>query len=341
MTPVEPQQQLQFLSDIQRLLSEGQFTATYKYALLLAIADICVEDGEDDGAPFVIHTNKVAEKFIAYYWPHVRPYEGVVLRQNTGNTAAVISALSEFAERGVVTLHEVRLDAAWSSLLQTVDHVVRVMPLWKLQIVGNQLLEFLYENLGHGTSIKLYPGVMFCMRRFHELITDFVRGAWLRYVRRFNGQVLGAPNLDQFLFGAERAPLAIYLPILREVQDGRCLYCGQEVAPATAHIDHFIPWSRYPIDLGHNFVLAHARCNGAKADHLAANAHLRGWVERNRTAAAFLQEQFDQGLIVHNERNSEHIARWAYSRAAATRGMAWVQGREFQPIDETYLQLLS
>ena len=49
VTTVEPQQQLEFLSNVQRLLSEGQFTATYKYALLLAIADICVEDGEDVG----------------------------------------------------------------------------------------------------------------------------------------------------------------------------------------------------------------------------------------------------------------------------------------------------
>ena len=37
---------------------------------------------------------------------------------------------------------------------------------------------------------------MFCLRRFHELISDLVRGAWLRYVRRFNGQVLGAPDVD-------------------------------------------------------------------------------------------------------------------------------------------------
>ena len=36
--------------------------------------------------------------------------------------------------------------------------------------------------------------------------------------------------------------------------------------PGTAHIDHFIPWPRYPIDLGHNFVLAHAGCSSAKAD---------------------------------------------------------------------------
>jgi hypothetical protein len=35
-------------------------------------------------------------------------------------------------------------------------------------------------------------------------------------------------------------------------------------------VDHFIPWSRYPADLGHNFVLAHDRCINAKSDYLAA-----------------------------------------------------------------------
>ena len=343
MTAVEPQQQLEFLSNIQRLLSEGQFTATYKYALLLALADICVEEGEDDGAPFVVQTSKVAEKFIAYYWPQVRPYEGVVLRQNTGKAPAVISVLGQIAERGIVALHELKRDGSvWNRLVQKVDRVVREMPLWKLQIVGNSPLEFLYENRGHGTSIELKAGVMFCLRRFHELITDLVRGAWLRYVRRFNGQVLGAPNdLDQFLFGAERAPLEKYLPILREVQEARCLYCGREVAPGAAHIDHFIPWSRYPIDLGHNFVLAHPGCNGAKADHLAAGVHLGRWVERNRTAAAFLQARFDEDLIVHSAQSSERIARWAYSQAAATHALAWVKSREFQPIDESCVHLLS
>ena len=79
MTSIEPQQQLEFLSKIQRLLGEGQFTATDKYALLLAIADICVEDGEDSAAPFEIETRKIAEKFISYYWPQVRPYAGKLL----------------------------------------------------------------------------------------------------------------------------------------------------------------------------------------------------------------------------------------------------------------------
>lgn len=34
---------------LQRLLHEGLFAATYKYALLLVIADVCVEQGDDPG----------------------------------------------------------------------------------------------------------------------------------------------------------------------------------------------------------------------------------------------------------------------------------------------------
>jgi hypothetical protein len=37
--------QVRFLLNIQRLLLEGLFTATYKYALLLALGDLSVELG--------------------------------------------------------------------------------------------------------------------------------------------------------------------------------------------------------------------------------------------------------------------------------------------------------
>ncbi len=42
-----PTEQLKFLQKIQRLINEGGFVATYKFALLYAIADIAVEDGDD------------------------------------------------------------------------------------------------------------------------------------------------------------------------------------------------------------------------------------------------------------------------------------------------------
>ena len=41
-----PESQLVFLSKLQRLFAEGDFTATYKFALLIALADLAVELGE-------------------------------------------------------------------------------------------------------------------------------------------------------------------------------------------------------------------------------------------------------------------------------------------------------
>ena len=219
MSPVEPEFQLEFLGNIQRLLAEGQFTATYKYALLLAIADICVEDGDESGSAFDISTQKIAEKFIAYYWPQVRPYQGGLLRQNTDKPPKVIRTLEQIAVRGIALIDLKRDANSWKTLVRDVDGVVREMPLRRLQTVGGHPLEFLYENYRRGSSIQLEPGVMFCFRRFHELITDLIRGAWVRYVRRFNQQILGTPtDLDEFLFGTQRVSLEKYLPILREVQ---------------------------------------------------------------------------------------------------------------------------
>ena len=92
---VEPRDQVRFLVNIQRIFKDGQFTATYKFALLMALADICVERSAET-APR-ISTLDIAEKFIRYYWKHSIPYAGsgehgpVVLRQNTGNQAAVIT----------------------------------------------------------------------------------------------------------------------------------------------------------------------------------------------------------------------------------------------------------
>ena len=51
MEPGSDEQQIRFLVNLQRLPDEGQFTASYKYALLLALADLSIEKGDDSGAP--------------------------------------------------------------------------------------------------------------------------------------------------------------------------------------------------------------------------------------------------------------------------------------------------
>jgi hypothetical protein len=52
------EEQVRFLLNIQRLLGEGLFTATYKYALLMALADWSVELGDDSGEALELSTQK-------------------------------------------------------------------------------------------------------------------------------------------------------------------------------------------------------------------------------------------------------------------------------------------
>ena len=92
MRALSSEQQIAFLTNLQRLLGEGSFVATYKYALLMALADIAVERGADDDSELLITTSQIAEKFIQYYWRQITPYlSSRVLQQNTGRQAGIIS----------------------------------------------------------------------------------------------------------------------------------------------------------------------------------------------------------------------------------------------------------
>jgi 5-methylcytosine-specific restriction endonuclease McrA len=158
------------------------------------------------------------------------------------------------------------------AIVHEVATVVRIMPLWKLQTIGQERLDFLYENVGKDKTIELRAGVAYCFRKFHGLISDLVRGAWVRFVRQQNMDILGeTADLNEFLFGSERASLAAIRPVLMEVQSGSCFYCGSALKPANTDVDHFIAWARYPVDLGHNFVLADRVCNNKKRDRLPGN----------------------------------------------------------------------
>ena len=61
-------EQVRFLRRVQRLLEEGSFVATYKYALLHALADLAVLRGDDSGAPLELSTSEIAERIIELYW---------------------------------------------------------------------------------------------------------------------------------------------------------------------------------------------------------------------------------------------------------------------------------
>ncbi|VTU14408.1 hypothetical protein RA8CHR_00576 [Variovorax sp. RA8] len=55
-TSPSAEQQLEFLTKLQRLFAEGDFTATYKFALLIVLSDLAVELGADDGSELSLTT---------------------------------------------------------------------------------------------------------------------------------------------------------------------------------------------------------------------------------------------------------------------------------------------
>ena len=147
--PPTSDEQIRFLVSLQRLLDEGLFTASYKFALLVSLADLSVEKGEDSGSPLTLTTDEIAAKFVRYYWRQVVPYVklggGKVLQQNTGRQQATIVQLVQAARQkhGDSLASAIHQSSSWKRLVRKVAGVVREMPLWKLQTVGREKLEFL------------------------------------------------------------------------------------------------------------------------------------------------------------------------------------------------------
>lgn len=347
-TPPTPEQQVLFLRNIQRLLAEGQFTASYKFALLHAIADLAVLKGDDSGGSLTLGTRDIAEEFVELYWQQCRPFEiggqttGVILSQNTGKQAAVIGDITLAQRACGGSLFRLRLSAVdlWKSVIRDVDETVRQMPLWKFQTVGNERLDFLYDNLDRGTTITLKPGVAYCLRAFYSLPRDLIQGAWVRFVQKLNSDRLGnLTDLGMFLFGRERNALEAFRPVLLDVQHGRCFYCHGDLH-RQMEVDHFVPWSRYPTDLGHNFVLSHPSCNNAKSDHLAAVTHLAAWTERNSTHQDEFHARFLEAALPHDLLASIRVAEWAYEQTERANGQVWLEKAVFQHLGPEWRRLL-
>jgi len=338
---VKPEFQLAFLNKIQRLFAEGDFTASYKYALLIAIADIAVESGRDDEQPLTIPHRRLGEKFIELYWQQSAPFKGDgVLIQNNASQAAVISEIAQFrSKHQASTVATARLLIGYKQLSRSVTNTVVAYPVKHLQNLGGKkgkLEQFLFYM--DTDSITLLPGVAYCLRRFQPLVQQLARSHWIDHIKRNkqNTALLGQDNdLEAFLFETSRQSLVIVQMGLRKISN-KCFYCGSTVNDAD--VDHFIPHSLYPRDLVHNFVLAHPSCNRSKSDTLAAKAHLHRWLEFVQSNADNLSQIGSQAGIMADERSMDSVARWGYANAVAGGGQGWVKPNLYEPIDITYLK---
>ena len=126
MTPPSSEYQVAFLGNIQRLLAEGSFVATYKHALLLALADLAVERGDDTGAVLVLPVSAIAEKMLVYYWRQALPYPSIgdsngILMQNTGRQAAIVRLVTIARTKSGGSLENAQANrTTWANLVAAV-----------------------------------------------------------------------------------------------------------------------------------------------------------------------------------------------------------------------------
>ena len=339
-----PEAQLQFLSKLQRVFAEGDFTATYKFALLISLADLAVEFGADNGNALILTTRQIGERFISLYWKHSLPYgtgyagsKAGILAQNNGTQAKVLSAISDFREQTkLATSQSARLHPDYKKLLGTVSTTVSAQPLTYLQNFGGGTDEFIFERAGAGT-IRLKPGITYCLRRFYPLVQQLSRSHWISHIKgnRRNVSILGqADDLEEFLFASSRQSLEVMAKGLRKLDGPECFYCGRSLNDAD--VDHYVPYSQYPRDLAHNFVLAHPSCNRSKSDTLAALPHLEKWLSRIVQHSDSLAEIGAEAGFVTDLQVTRQVGSWAYSNAAASASQAWLAANNYCPIDQSY-----
>lgn len=326
------QEQLKFLKNIQLILQSGSFSSTYKFALLISLSRLAIEKGEDIGACLTLEYTDIAEKFIELYWKQAVPYtfndEGqLILNQNNGKQAAIVNRIIGLRQ-SYSSLGLLRRDSlVWLKLVKDVARTVKDMPVRYLQNINGRNFEFLYQLDQCGKQLILLPQVMYCLRQFSEIIEELCQKCWIDYIRKngSNAPILNQlPNLEQFMFEPSRNQLNAVANVLVKLQNCKCFYCNKPVKKGSYAVDHFIPWSMYPSDTGHNFVLADSSCNSKKSNLLASNEFLHKWQERNEEHNLIIVDRISVlGFLTDKER-SHKVAEWAYSQGKENNYLMWM-----------------
>ncbi|EPP8382642.1 TPA: HNH endonuclease signature motif containing protein [Acinetobacter baumannii] len=316
------QEQLKFLKNIQLILQSGSFSSTYKFALLISLSRLSIEKGEDEGGTLILEYTDLAEKFIELYWKQAVPYtfheDGqLILNQNNGKQAAIVNRII-LLRQSYSSLGLLRRDTSvWLKLLKEVAKTIKEMPVRYLQNINGQNFEFLYRLEYSNKQLTLLPQVMYCLRQFSEIIEELCQKRWIDYIRKnsTNAPILNKlPNLEQFMFEPSRNQLNAVANVLVELQECKCFYCNKSMKKGSYAVDHFIPWSMYPSDTGHNFVLADSSCNSKKSNLLASDEFLHKWRERNEEQDLIIVDRISVlGFLTDKER-SHKVADWAYAQ---------------------------
>lgn len=194
-------QQIDFISYVQRLLQEGDFASTYKFAFLHALADICIEKDIPSNGMLSILLDEIVDTMISLYWQHAKPFfpakeqqlQGGILLQNPGKQAKIIADIIELQINGARNLGQAKSSPFWPQIYRNTMRTLKEGPLWRLQILSKQEECFLFPHIKNRPYIELNTGIADCFRLFHDLVVQLSRQGWIDKVSKIqqNQQVIG------------------------------------------------------------------------------------------------------------------------------------------------------
>jgi hypothetical protein len=287
------------------VLEDGHFSATYKYAVFLALTDICIESGIQPDQTVSFTTRQLAEHVVRIYWSHTREFanKGVLQQAHTGNHR-IVTWISRYQMRaGVDSTRDpssMRDSGAFQRLLDKVERKLIEDPIPRLQVLQNRPFPFLFEcpwtlpldrrvvtrmvREGRTTpnQIHLLPGVPEALVRLNGIMRPLVQREWARRVAGING--FEEDDLLAFLFESPRIATSAVREGLRDIQRDACFFCERPLR-GPVHVDHFVPRRRYADDSIDNLVLADQSCNSSKKILLPSERHVAKWVRRARDPA--------------------------------------------------------
>jgi hypothetical protein len=201
---------LVFLEKFLALLDSGRFTATYRFATLAALIDVCVESvGGDGRPPERVSARRVGGRVFKLLWLHSVPYSASAesrryLRHSTqpGDLVSKITAFREERHLGpgaTTGKARQRFPADVAALEDQVAVTVIRMPLPKLQRfttgAGSSEDRFLYDygwpdevpasrvrSAGFDDTLHLKAGVGEWLVRMAGALRPIVQQRWATFV---------------------------------------------------------------------------------------------------------------------------------------------------------------
>ncbi len=339
--------QIEFLKQIQYLIENSTFQATYKYALLIAITDITIECGEDSCDELAIDRRTLGERFAELYWPQIATFSsglngctpGILFHSDAKDHVKIVKDLITLQKK--IKSNDINLakkSIYWKSTITSISNTIWNQPVKYLQNINNQ---FLYEYPTSKSSLILKKNITYCFRRFSDYIIQYAKSGWADHIQKTkkNQSIIGIKDdLESFLFGNTRNNLNNVRPVLMSYQSGKCFYCNKNLN-ANSDVDHYIPWKKYPRNLAENFVLSCPNCNRSKSDLLAGSNHLEKWLSDVIDNSQRILDVSNVGFI-SDKKCILMVSRWAYQNAFEASSNTWIKPNHFEPTTINHINLL-